>query len=188
MQLDGDVLYQDESDDYASFIKQAYKALDVKYPKFFKMDALSKLALVAADVVLKKHEVSPEQEQNIAIVFSNKVSSLDTDTKHQQSIQHKDNYYPSPAVFVYTLPNICVGEISIKYKLYSENSFFIFDTFNAPHLHAYSKYLLEQKKADKVLCGWVDVEGDNYNAFCYLVTPEGQHEHTIETLNRLYNN
>ena len=97
------------------------------------MDSLSKLAFLAGDILLNE-ELSIEEENNIALVFSNKASSLDTDRKHQESIQNQENYYPSPAVFVYTLPNICIGEISIKHKLYSENSFFIFDSFNAEHL------------------------------------------------------
>ena len=116
--LNNSVIYKDESDSFIAFIKAAYKAENTKYPKFFKMDNLSKLAFLAADVLLKNENLNPEIDNDIAIVFSNKASSLDTDRKHQQSIQNKESYYPSPAVFVYTLPNTCIGEISIKYKLF----------------------------------------------------------------------
>ena len=94
------------------------------------MDNLSKLAFLAADLLLK-NEVNEGEENNIALLFANKSSSLDTDVKHQESIADRQNYFPSPAVFVYTLPNICMGEISIRHKLYTENSFFIFAQFNA---------------------------------------------------------
>ncbi|RSK41382.1 3-oxoacyl-ACP synthase [Mangrovimonas spongiae] len=184
--LNGDTVFSKEGT-YSEFIKSAYKNLDIKYPKFFKMDRLSKLAFIAANVVLNHENVTPEQEENIAIVFSNKASSLDSDRTHQTSIQNKENYYPSPAVFVYTLPNICIGEISIKYKLYSENSFFIFDNFNAKHLLTYANNLLDTKKADKVLCGWVEYDGNNYDALLYLVGNKGKTEHNTTEINTLYN-
>ncbi|OBQ54701.1 3-oxoacyl-ACP synthase [Tamlana sp. s12] len=186
--LNGKVIYANDSNTFSEFIKAAYKSEKTKYPKFFKMDNLSKLAFLAADVLLKNENFDPEVEQNIALVFSNKSSSLDTDRKHQETIQDPSNYYPSPAVFVYTLPNICIGEVSIKYKLNSENSFFIFDSFNARHLKIYSDILLSNKKADEVLCGWVDFEDDShYEAFLYLVSPEGNTDHNEHEINKLYN-
>lgn len=187
--LNGKVIYTDNEPDFKSFIKGAYKATETKYPKFFKMDSLSKLAFLAGDIILNAEQLSIEEENNIALVFSNKASSLDTDRKHQDSIQNKNNYYPSPAVFVYTLPNICIGEISIKHKLYSENSFFIFDSFNATHLEGYASSLLTDNKSDQVLCGWTEYDGDNtYEAFLYLVSPEGIIAHNTEEIIKLYSN
>lgn len=186
--LNKSVLYNcEESFDFLEFIKAAYRSMDIKYPKFFKMDGLSKLAFLASEVLLSKEKLNPEEENNIAIVFSNKSSSLDTDKKHQESIQDKDNYYPSPAVFVYTLPNICIGEISIKHKLYSENSFFIFDSFNAQYLLDYTNSLLSANKASEVLCGWVEFDGITYEAFLYLVSKEGTIAHTKKNIVKLYN-
>lgn len=185
--LNGVNLFKDESVSFLDFIKAAYKNQSTKYPKFFKMDNLSKLAFIAADVLLKNENINPEQDNDIAIVFSNKSSSLDTDRKHQESIQNKESYYPSPAIFVYTLPNICIGEISIKYKLYSENSFFIFDNFNAAHLFSYSNSLLSSHKADQVLCGWVEFDNENnYEAFLYLVAKEGRINHSEMDIKTLY--
>ncbi len=185
--LHGNVVFQDDSELFPDFIKKAYKALETKYPKFFKMDNLSKLAFLAADVLLKNENLDPEKDHNIALVFSNKAASLDTDRLHQEAIQNKDNYFPSPAVFVYTLPNICMGEISIKYKLFSENSFFIFDSLNAEHLVSYSKSLLDMKKADQVLCGWVDFDENHYEAFLYVVGENGKIAHNKEQIITLYN-
>lgn len=185
--LNNSVLYKDEETLFPEFIKSAYKSLDTKYSKFFKMDNLSKLAFLAADVLLKNEALNHEEENNIALVFSNKSSSLDTDKKHQKAIQNKEDYYPSPAIFVYTLPNICLGEISIKYKLYSENSFFIFDSFNAAHLSSYTNSLLATHKAEQVLCGWVEFENNNYEAFLYLVSKKGNRKHNKQNIITLYN-
>lgn len=191
--VNGDAIFGEDSVDFTTFIKDAYKFLKTDYPRFFKMDKLSKLAFLAADVLLNRESLSKdatptgEHENNIALIFSNKASSLDTDRKHQGAIENVDEYYPSPAVFVYTLPNICLGEISIKHRLYSENSFFIFERFNAEHLQLYANYLLRNGKAEKVLCGWVDFDKNSYEAFLYLVENEGEIEHNTEEITRLYN-
>lgn len=189
--LNGNVLFSEVpiaigTEDFSTFIKNAYKFLKTDYSKFFKMDNLSKLAFLAADVLLKSENLN-EEENNIALIFSNKASSLDTDRKHQATIENSEEYFPSPAVFVYTLPNICLGEISIKHRLYSENSFFIFDRFNAEHLQLYANSLLRSGKAEKVLCGWVDLDENSYEAFLYLVEKEGEIEHKTEEITRLYN-
>lgn len=185
--LNGSKVYSDENSEFLEFTKAAYKSLDTNYPKFFKMDALSKLAFLAADVLLKDENINQEEENDIAVVFSNKASSLDTDRKHQKSIDNKEDYYPSPAVFVYTLPNICIGEISIKYKLLSENSFFIFGNFNAQHLLDYANSLLSANKTEKVLCGWVELDKNQYEGYLYLVTKTGTIAHSKENIIKFYN-
>lgn len=184
--LNGEVLFVGDSTDFSFFIKSAYKEFEVDYSKFFKMDNLSKLAFMGAEVLLAKENLDYGIDNNIALVFANRASSLDTDRKHEASIQNEESYYPSPSVFVYTLPNICLGEISIKHKLYSENSFFIFDGFNAAHLFQYSSSLLNLDKAEEVLCGWVDFDENGYEAFMYLVSKEVGTVYTIEAIKRLY--
>lgn len=171
---------------FPEFIKNASKAIGLDYPKFFKMDNLSKLAFLAAEAILKKN-INLEEENNMALVFANKSASLDTDVKYQSSISDRENYFPSPAVFVYTLPNICVGEISIKNQLKTENAFFVFDDFKADFMSDYTSYLLESNKAEKVLCGWVEFYKNEYKAFVYLVEKSGTLAHNKETLQTLYN-
>jgi hypothetical protein len=184
--LNGNVVFSTEPTVFNDFSKKAYQHLEMNYPKFFKMDNLSKLAFLGAELLLKTEEDS-STENNTALVFANKSSSLDTDMKYQNSISDLENYYPSPAVFVYTLPNICLGEISIKHQLKSENSFFIFADYNPEFMEKYSSILLETKKADKVLCGWVEYYNEDYKAFLYLVHKKGEIEHNQEILKKLYN-
>jgi hypothetical protein len=170
---------------FSDFSKAAYRHFGLSYPKFFKMDNLSKLAFLASDLILKDYEA---EEKDVALVFANKSSSLETDSTYQKSISKPEEYYPSPAVFVYTLPNICLGEISIKYKLYSENSFFVFESFNPSFFKEYAEILLKNGKAKEVLCGWVELLGDTYDAFVYLISEEGQIVHTEENIKKLYQN
>ncbi|QCX01478.1 3-oxoacyl-ACP synthase [Aggregatimonas sangjinii] len=175
--VNGETIFKGDTEDFPSFIKAAYKALDTDYGKFFKMDHLSKLAFIASDLLLHN-----EKEKNMALVLSNRAGSLDTDRKHHSSMAD----YPSPAVFVYTLPNICLGEISIKHRLYSENAFFVFDRFNADALFDYANVLLDSQKAEKVLCGWVDMDEGKYDGFLYVVSKNGIFTHSTEEINRLY--
>ncbi|WP_317198356.1 hypothetical protein [Aurantibacter crassamenti] len=142
------------------------------------MDSLSKLTFIASEVLLKD-----ESEKDIALVLSNRASSLDTDRKHQNAIE---NGFASPAVFVYTLPNICLGEISIRHQLFSENGFFVFDRFTPDILFDYSENLISEEKAKKVLCGWVDFDNGKYDAFLYIVANNGTFVHSISEITRLY--
>jgi hypothetical protein len=184
--LNGEVVFSTEPTVFSNFSKKAYQHLEMNYPKFFKMDNLSKLAILGAELLLKI-ESNALTENNTALVFANKSSSLDTDVKYQNSISDSENYYPSPAVFVYTLPNICLGEISIQHQLKSENSFFIFADYNPEFMEKYCNILLETRKADKVLCGWVEYYNEDYKAFLYLVDKQGKLEHNQELLKQLYN-
>lgn len=184
--LNGEVVFSTEPTVFSDFSKKTYQHLEMNYPKFFKMDNLSKLAFLGAELLLQA-ESDASIENNTALVFANKSSSLDTDVKYQNSISDSENYYPSPAVFVYTLPNICLGEISIKHQLKSENSFFIFADYDPAFMEKYSNILLQTQKADKVLCGWVEYYNEDYKAFLYLVDTQGELEQNQELLKKLYN-
>ena len=163
--LDDGVVFQEEHPHFNDFAKAVYKNFAFDYPKFHKMDALSKLAFMASEMVLKD-----EENKNTALVFANRSSSLDTDMKYQESISSAENYFPSPAVFVYTLPNICLGEISIRHQLQTENAFFVMDEFDETFMNLYAGQLLKSGKAEQVLCGWVELYGENYKGFVYLLT------------------
>jgi hypothetical protein len=184
--LNGKSVFKTEATEFNDFSKKVYQNFEINYPKFFKMDNLSKLAFLGSELLLKPI-IDPTIENNIALLFTNKSSSLDTDVKYQESISDPENYFPSPTVFVYTLPNICLGEISIKHQLKSENSFFIFDAFNSQFMMNYANMLLKTKKADKVLCGWVEYFNEEYKAFLYLVTNEGKKEHIKNEIETEFN-
>ncbi len=169
---------------FPDFAKLAYQKFEIKYPKFFKMDKLSKLAFLSAELILRK-TIKDEMNKNIALVFANQSASLDTDVNYQKTIDDRNDYFPSPAVFVYTLPNICVGEICIKHQLQSENIFFVTEKFNSELMFNYAESILNQGKADRVLCSWVELYNEDYQSFVYLVDKEGQIEHSIENLNKL---
>ena len=183
--LDGETVFHSEEVSFQDFSKKAYQQFELNYPKFFKMDNLSKLAFLASEIILKGN-LESKTENNVALLFANKSSSLDTDVKYQKSISDKNEYFPSPAVFVYTLANICMGEISIKNQFKSENCFFIFDAFNSQFMADYGNLLLKTGKAEKVLCAWTELYQEEYQVFMCLVSKEGNLENTAENLEKLY--
>jgi len=183
--LNGKTIFTEDTSEVKDFFKRVYRFLGIKYSKFFKMDSLSKLAFLSAEMIL---EGIDSESKNIAIILSNNASSLDTDRKHQNSINDSESYFPSPAVFVYTLPNIGIGEISIRHQLKSENGFFVFDKYNANFHFNYEKSLINNNKSDSVLAGWVNIDEDSYEAFLYLVSENGTIEHTEQNLKQLYTN
>ena len=182
VKVNGKEIFNSGDMPFADFAKQAYRYFAIEYPKFFKMDSLSKLAFLGSELLLK----DVGDKSNTALLFANTSSSLDTDVRFEDSIADNENFYPSPAVFVYTLPNICLGEISIRHHLYTENSFFIFEAFNPQFFADYATILLNTHKAQNVLCGWVELYKEEYKAFLYLVSTEGETEHTAQNIQTLY--
>jgi hypothetical protein len=145
------------TDDDGKSFKHLYKLLEIDYPKFYKMDRLCKLAFLSTEYLFKINNLLEKyRPDEVALVFSNANSSLDTDTKHANSISDKKNYFPQPAVFVYTLPNILLGEISIRHKLHGENTFFITENFEAEFMADYVTNLLNTTKHKACLLGRVD--------------------------------
>lgn len=180
--VNGELVFQGDASVLSSFLKEAIRNLDVDYPKFYKMDNLSKLAFTAAEYLL----ANKPYEENTAVVLANRSGSLDTDVKHWNSIRDEANYYPSPAVFVYTLANICIGELCIRHRFISENAFFVSEAYDSLSQKNYAEYLLLSGKAAQVLCGWVEVFEDNYKAVLYTVAKSGKLPHTIEQIDQLF--
>jgi hypothetical protein len=146
------------------FLLSVYQYFAFSYPKFYKMDNLSKLGWLASEVLLKDARLKFDPAQ-VAVVLANANSSLDNDLKYIKTIAEG----ASPSVFVYTLPNIVIGEICIRNNFKGEHAFFIQDKFDENFIFQQVNYLLDQQLASACICGWVDVLGDNYKASLFLV-------------------
>ena len=168
--VNGEIVFQSNLTlSLLEFLSEAYKALGVSYPKFHKMDAQCKLGFLCTEFASKGTDFLTENDlSKTAIVLSNAASSLETDRVHQHSIDDKANYFPSPAVFVYTLPNITIGELAIKHKITGENAFFVSEQFDADLLVNYTETLM-QSTTEAAIVGWVEVDGSNFEAFIFLV-------------------
>ena len=142
---------------------ELYRRYVGDYPKFFKMDTLSRLGFIAAELLLKPLDIS---SQISAVILANRSASIKNDTDYLATIS-EGNYYPSPALFVYTLPNIVTGEIAIRHHIQGETSFYILDkpeeldciirtSFTAHHL--------------PILAGWCECsEANNFYAKLQII-------------------
>jgi hypothetical protein len=172
------------------FATACYRFLKLDYPKFFKMDGLSKLGFLAAELLCANMPTISDDKAGIGIILGNKSSSILSDISHQQSIQTANAYFPSPAVFVYTLPNIMLGEISIRHGFSNENTLLISDDFDAQILQKYTDYLLQEQIIENGIGGWVDAAPKNYEVFLYLINAKASSiwgEHSAENLDFLRN-
>ena len=149
-----------------NYLKHIYSSLSLDYPKFYKMDNLSKMALLAVEGLMKK-EVFPSEGEGLQLVFANQSSSQQTDLRFIDSYANLGN--PSPSLFVYTLPNIVTGELSIRHKWYGENSFFILPSFN-PEVFLEQCSLAFLRGNNVCLCGWVESQSHgNEECFLFLI-------------------
>ena len=179
-------LFENKEASPADFLLSVYRHFEINYPRFYKMDSLSKLGWLATEVLLKDISFkSKYASESIGVVLSNASSSLDTDIKYYESV--KD--IPSPALFVYTLPNIVIGEICIRHHFRGENAFFVFDEFNAGFIENYVNNLINNNILQSCICGWVELLDDQYKSVLFLVEKERTGQRilfTKENINKIY--
>jgi len=167
-------VFENRDADLPAFLLSAYQHFELSYPKFYKMDKLSKLGWLASEMLLKDTAIKDYQPEEVGLILSNANASLDSDQKYIKSVSD----IPSPALFVYTLPNIMTGEICIRNNFKGEDAFFIFEKFDAGFIEGYVNNLLDNNVLRACICGWVDVWGDDYKAVLFLVE-KGKEENSI---------
>ena len=165
-------------------IVDLYKTHITDYARFYKMDALCRLGFVAAELLLKENEgtavIEREQRQacldsaegeqtrtkfnndDMAIVLFNHSSSILTDREFHKTISNPEGSFPSPSLFVYTLPNIVAGEIAIRHHLQSETSFYILPERDDSIVSAVIALTFLDPSIHRVLGGWIDYEDDEH--------------------------
>jgi hypothetical protein len=144
------------------------------YGKFFKMDKLSKLGFISAEILLH-NIIIPESDKNeVALLIGNSEATTPTDIKYYESIEN----IPSPAVFVYTLPNILIGEICLKNCFRGENMFYVSEEFNLDEFFQHVNMLITNTSSKFIIAGWVNFKDDkDYLSNIYLFS---QSENKLE--------
>ena len=160
-----------------ALLTELYRNHIADWPKFFKMDTLSKAGFVASELLFKEiGECRPGSEEFMqarAVVLFGVTASLCADRNYQETIQDKDNYYPSPALFVYTLPNIVTGEIAIRNHWRGETSFYVLEAPDAAQMAFHLACAFQDQVTDSILAGWVDSSrNDDFQAFMTVVRRE----------------
>lgn len=143
-----------------------------EYPKFQKMDMLSKLGFVGVERVLSRaRAVDPEfvlDSEKAAVVVGSRSSSRVSDVEYQNTIKDKSNYFPSPARFVYTLPNIVAGELAIRHKLFGETACYVLD--NERDMDKVVESMRRTTDIEQLVVAWVECSSNTeYNAHIRLM-------------------
>jgi hypothetical protein len=166
VRIDGAVDFAYADKGFNLFVKQAYKHYLIDYSKFFKMSQMCKLGFLASELLLKGINLSEVESEMVSIILANSSSSLHSDKVYQGTIES----LPSPSSFVYTLPNILIGEICIRHGIKGEGTFFIQDHFEKDFIFDYVLSLFKARKSTISIAGWVDIDMDgSYIADLYLL-------------------
>lgn len=167
--------------------EELYRVLGYNYIKFFKMDILCKWAWLGAEKLLTSDNsfaYDGVDKKNVAVVLMTSNGCIDVDKKYIESTKT----IASPALFVYTLSNIMLGEISIRHGFKGEQTCLVSSQFDASELEFWVGDLLESRGMDACICGWVDAY-DEQKDVCmfYVEKSEEGIEFSEEQLNKLYN-
>lgn len=147
----------------ASLLKAVYKQYVNDYPKFYKMDALCRLGFIASELLLQLPCAGPRfiDREDRAIVLLNQHASKVADRKYETTIISGENYFPSPADFVYTLPNIVTGEIAIRNHYFGESNFIVTDHFDPYQMETVIRQSFRDPMTTSILGGWIECVSDN---------------------------
>lgn len=189
--LNGKIWFKND-DQNIKLSKAMYKALEIQYPKFYKMDILSKYGFVTSEVLLAHNETLKKyNDDEVAMLFANTNSSSLTDKKYKETINNEEPQ-PSPSLFVYTLPNILLGEIAIRNKWYGENMFFVLPNFDTAFITQYAKVLLTNNNTKACLIAWVDIKENKNDVFLLSIEKDNGNladnaiNFNLENLEKLY--
>ena len=171
----------EEMPDVESFLVHAYKQLHFNYPRFYKMDGLCKLGWLAVALMLQAPAAFNYAPEEVCLLMMNSSSSLNTDLKYYHSVATM----ASPALFVYTLPNIVLGEICISNGFKGETLFMIEPQLDKNHLHQQVNLLMQSTGHQACIFGWVELLGKEYEAKLWIVEKNNGRDGLIFTPNHL---
>lgn len=155
--LNGTLAYQLNGENATDWVTNLYKSLALNYIKFFKMDILSKAGYIASELLINNLDLTEEEKNNTSLYICTKNGCIDIDAKYQATLDH----LASPALFVYTLPNIVLGEISIKHKLKGEQMCYVAPYLDEEDLESYITDIFNHRDQLHCLAGFIDTT-DNH--------------------------
>lgn len=170
--VNGEEVFALQTAEVGDFLSQAFKNLGQAYPKFYKMDRLCQLGVLGTEYLLREVKFDFGDE-DVSLYFVCGNSSLDSDSRHQRLIAQ--GAHVSPAVFVYTLPNIVLGEVAIKNKWYGENLLILEPSFDKQNWLNEAKRIIASGKAKYCLGGWIDAFEEKIQLEIYMVGLEPDH-------------
>ncbi len=138
-------------------LTELYRKWVGDYPKFFKMDTLSKLGFLLTEMLVHDEPDRFTFREDRAVLVFSREGCVANDRHYAESM--KD--FPSPALFVYTLPNIVSGEISIRNKWGGESSAYVLASYDEARIWDLVRQAFQDKCTRSALVAWIDCTSDN---------------------------
>ncbi len=159
-------------------LRSWYALASVKYPKFHKMDPFCKLGFLTCEFLMSsvQHNIPGER---IGIFLLNSMSSIHTDVRFYNSYATSADKIASPALFVYTLPNILIGEIAIRHKITGEHMFFVQQNFAVDFIYLYVKTLFKNQQLDAAIIGACEFTAIDHRAQMGWIERDETQEHGV---------
>lgn len=143
-----------------------YRSLAGDYPKFFKMDTACRLGFLLAEMLAKEETDCFTPRADRAILFFSHEGSQLTDRNYAETI--KD--FPSPAIFVYTIPNTVTGEIAIRNKWAGETGAYVLPEFDGVRILELIREAFQDGETSSVMAAWADCRSDeDWTAKAWLI-------------------
>ena len=144
-----------------AMLTDLYKRYVGDYPKFYKMDRLSQLGFIASELLLQAEGRERFKDcDDRAIILFNHASSIMADRQYLSSIETPGQFFPSPSLFVYTLPNIVAGELAIRNHYHGETTFCILAERQDEVMRQVLQACCQDETTRSILGGWVDYQDD----------------------------
>lgn len=163
-----------------AMLRDVYARLIGGYPKFYKMDLLSKLGFVSSELLLQHDTdrhfdehgqvLEAEKREDRAVILFNKSGSVYADQAYRATYATPGQYFPSPSLFVYTLPNIVTGEIAIRNGYYGETSFILLPQYDREQMRNLAEEALSDETTTSLITGWLECdENEEMRAELYII-------------------
>lgn len=164
-----------------------YRELGCSYPKFFKMDNLSKWAWLGAEALLRTESgwaYDGARKESLGLVLATRDGCLEADKRYAESM----STIASPALFVYTLPNIMLGEMCIRHGFKGEQLCLVADSFDAELLQYQAQDLLDSRNLSHCLFGWADADAEHQDVCLFWGPAAASQSLKAEWLDAIYRN
>lgn len=157
-----------------------YRYYELSYAKFFKMDMLCKWAWLGTELLLKDEDGNWRYQQfdknNIGVLLASAQGCIALDKKYRSSMDS----IPSPALFVYTLPNIMLGELCIRHGFKGEQLCLIQESFDSTAMELWLKDGFENRGMEACLCGWVNATEKESEVLLFWITKDELSSETFQ--------
>lgn len=151
------------------------------YPKFFKMDLSSKLGFLLTEMLVGGDPDRFEPRDDRAVLMFSRSGCLCNDRHYEKTVTE----FPSPALFVYTLPNVVTGEIAIRNKYRGETSAYVLETPDPAEIVSLIGQAFTDRSTRSAVCGWLEAYGEEESAGYAVLVEQDENDNKLVIMKEL---